>query len=189
MRAIRKGAHMTRTGSSLAAILAVLLPLTLIEARSGRADDSPGKEVILKAADITPKLMPETVFFRGQTAPVQLRNSAGVRFSDDLYTLAAIVDSSGYSSGIREKYQGYLITEVALDFGGQTVQPGAYGFGFLNGGKFVVMDLGAHDVFQAASQRDGDLKRPVPLQIAAASAGGTYRLYAGRDFVEFHRAH
>jgi hypothetical protein len=179
---------MTRMGSSLAAILAVLLPLTLSEARSGRADDSPGKEVILKAADITPKLMPETVFFRGQTAPVQLRNSAGVRFSDDLYTLAAIVDSSGYSSGIREKYQGYLITEVALDFGGQTVQPGAYGFGFLSSGKFVVMDLGAHDVFQTASQRDGDLKRPVPLQIAAASAGGTYRLYAGRDFVEFHRA-
>ena len=179
---------MTRIGSSLAAILAVLLPLTLSEALSGRADDSPGKEVILKAADITPKLMPETVFFRGQTAPVQLRNSAGVRFSDDLYTLAAIVDSSGYSSGIREKYQGYLITEVALDFGGQTVQPGAYGFGFLSGGKFVVMDLGAHDVFQGASQRDGDLKRPVPLQIAAAAANGTYRLYAGRDFVEFHRA-
>ena len=179
---------MTRMGSSLAAILVVLLPLTLSEALSGRADGSPGKEVILKAADITPKLMPETVFFRGQTAPVQLRNSAGVRFSDEMYTLAAIVDSSGYSSGIREKYQGYLITEVALDFGGQTVQPGAYGFGFLNGGKFVVMDLGAHDVFHAASQRDGDLKRPVPLQIAAASAGGTYRLYAGRDFVEFHRA-
>jgi hypothetical protein len=80
---------MTRMGSSLAAILAVLLPLTLSEARSGRADDSLGKEVILKATDITPKLIPETVFFRGQTAPVQLRNSAGVRFSDDLYTLAA----------------------------------------------------------------------------------------------------
>lgn len=179
---------MNRMGLLLAAILAVLLPLTPSEALPSRADDSSGKEVILKAADITPKLMPETVFFRGQTAPIQLRNSAGVRFSDQLYTLAAIVDSSGYSSGIREKYQGYLITEVALDFGGQTVQPGAYGFGFLSGGKFVVMDLGAHDVFQGASQRDGDLKRPVPLQIAAASAGGTYRLYTGRDFVEFRRA-
>lgn len=171
----------------LAAILAVLLPTALSETLSVRADDSAGKEVILKAADITSKLLPETVFFRGQTAPVQLRNSGGVRFSDDLYMLAAIVDSSGYSTGIREKYQGYLITEVALDFGGHSVQAGAYGFGFLNGGKFVVMDLGAHDVFQGASQRDGDLKRPVPLQIAAA-ASGTYRLYAGRDFVEFHRA-
>ena len=179
---------MIRTRVWLAAILAVLLPAALSETLSVRADDSAGKEVILKAADITPKLLPETVFFRGQTAPVQLRNSAGVRFSDALYTLASIVDSSGYSSGIREKYQGYLITEVALDFGGQTVHPGAYGFGFLNGGKFVVMDLGAHDVFEGASQHDTELKRPVPLQIAAAPSGRTYRLYAGRDFVEFRRA-
>ncbi len=178
---------MTRNKVWLAAILAVLLPAALSDTLSVRADDTAGKEAILKATDITPKLMPETVFFRGKTAPAQLRNSAGVRFSDDLYALAAIVDSSGYSSGIREKYQGYLITEVALDFGGQTVQPGAYGFGFL-GGKFVVMDLGAHDVIQAVSQRDAEMKHPVPLQIAAAPAGGTYRLYAGRDFVEFHRA-
>jgi hypothetical protein len=187
MRAVRKGAFMTGIGLCLTAILAALLPASLSEASHVRADDSAGKEIILKAADITSKLMPETVYFRGQTAPVQLRNSAGVHFSDDLYTLAAIVDSSGYSSGIREKYQGYLITEVTLDFGGHAVQPGAYGFGFLNGGKFVVMDLGAHDLFQGASQRDTELKHPVPLQIAAATAGGTYRLYAGRDFVEFHR--
>lgn len=179
---------MMRTTVWLAAILAIILPAALSETESVRANDSGRKEVILKAADITPKLLPETVFFRGQTAPVQLRNSAGVRFSDDLYALAAIVDSSGYSSSIREKYQGYLITEVTLDFGGQTVPPGAYGFGFLNGGRFVVMDLGAHDVIQGASQHDAELKRPVPLQIAAAPSGGTYRLYAGRDFVQFRRA-
>lgn len=179
---------MNRATIWFAAILAILLPAALSESLSVRADDAARKEAILKAADITPKLMPETVFFRGQTAPVQLRNSAGVRFSGGLYALAAIVDSSGYSSGIREKYQGYLITEVALDFGGQTVQPGAYGFGFLNGGKFVVMDLGAHDVIQGASQHDTELKRPVPLQIAAGPSAATYRLYAGRDFAEFHRA-
>jgi hypothetical protein len=178
---------MTRARIWSAAILAVLLPAALSDTWPVRADDSAGKEVILKAADITSKLLPETVFFRGQTAPVQLRNSAGVHFPDGLYTLAAIVDSSGYSSGIREKYQGYLITEVALELGGQTVQPGAYGFGFLNGGKFVLMDLGAHDVVQGASQHDAELKRPVPLQIASP-AGGAYRLYVGRDFVEFRRA-
>jgi hypothetical protein len=50
------------------------------------------------------------------------------------------------------------------------------------------MDLGAHDVIQGASQHDAELKRPVPLQVAAAPSGGTYRLYAGRDFVEFRRA-
>ena len=100
-----------------------------------------------------------------------------------------MVDSSGYSTGIREKYQAYLLNEVTLEIAGQTLKPGAYGIGFLNGGKFVVMDLGANELFQATSQRDADLKRPTPLQVLPSATAGTYRLYAGRDYVEFHRAH
>ena len=147
-----------------------------------------GKEVALKAADITAKIFPERVFFRGQTAPVQFRNSGGVHFADDLYVLAGMVDSSGYSTGIKEKYQAYLLNEVALEIAGQTLKPGAYGIGFLNGGKFVVMDLGANELFQAASQRDADMKRPTPFQIVAAREAGKYRLYMGREFVEFSRS-
>jgi hypothetical protein len=154
----------------------------------GRAEDAPVKETILQASDISAKLIPETVFFRGQTAATQLRNSGGVHFSDGMYALAALVDSSGYSTAIKEKYQGYLLTEVTLDFGGQLLPPGAYGFGFVNGGKFVAMDLGAHDLFQIASQRDAELKRPVPLHFAPGTANRTFRLYAGRDFVEFQRS-
>ncbi len=148
-----------------------------------------GKEVVLKAADITPILFPEKVFFRGQNAPVQFRNTGGVRFADDFHVLAGLVDNSGYSSGIREKYQGYILNEVTLEIGGQTLKPGAYGFGFQEGGKFVVMDVGANDVLNATSQRDAEMKRPVPLQVVASSTAGSYRLYAGRDYVEFHRAH
>ena len=147
-----------------------------------------GKEVVLKAADISSKIFPEKVFFRGQSAPVQFRNSGGVHFADDLYVLAGMVDSSGYSTGIKEKYQAYLLSEVTLEIAGQTLKPGAYGIGFLNGGKFVVMDVGANDVIQASSQHDADMKRPVPLQVVASATAGTYRLYAGRDYVEFHRA-
>src|SRR6202165_3903766 len=92
----------------------IFLPLVLLPLRhphAGRADNPPsaGKEVVLKAADISPKIFPERVFFRGQSAPVQFRNSGGVHFADDLYVLAGIVDSSGYSTGIREKYQAYLL--------------------------------------------------------------------------------
>src|SRR5215469_9459250 len=78
-----------------------------------------GRDAVLKASDITPKLFPETVFFRGQSAPVQMRNTGGVHFSDDLYMLAGMVDNSGYSTGIRQKYQAYLLTEVPLQIGGQ----------------------------------------------------------------------
>jgi hypothetical protein len=135
-----------------------------------------------------PKLFPETVFFRGQSAPVQMRNTGGVHFADDAYLLAGMVDNSGYSSGLRQKYQAYLLTEVPLQIGGQSVKPGAYGFGFLEGNKFVLLDLGANELFQTASQRDADMKRPTPFQIAAASEAGKYRLYMGREFVEFSRS-
>src|SRR5262249_22674711 len=140
-----------------------------------------GKDVVLKATEITPKLMPERVFFRGQSAPVQIRNSGGVHFADDRYMLAAALDNSGYSSSIKEKCQAYLITEVPLEIGGQSLKPGAYGFGFTEGGKFVVLDLGANDLFQVASQKDAEMKRPLPLQVLASSNTGKFRLYAGRN--------
>jgi hypothetical protein len=179
---------MHRIALSLSVCAAVLLATASHHTPVASADDALGKDIVLKAADINARLVPETVFFRGQTAPTQLRNSGGVHFGDDAYVLAALVDSSGYSTGIREKYQAYLLAEVALDFGGQTLPPGAYGFGFINGGKLVVMDLGAHDVLQISSQRDAELKRPVPMQVVTGAASGVYRLYVGRDYVEFRRS-
>lgn len=152
------------------------------------ASPADGKDVVLKASDITPKLFPDAVFFRGQSAPVQMRNTGGVHFADDFYMLAGMVDNSGYSSGIRQKYQAYLLTEVPLQIGGQSVKPGAYGFGFLEGGKFILLDLGANDLFQVSSARDSEMKRPMPFQIVASPEAGKYRLYMGREFVEFARA-
>jgi hypothetical protein len=183
-----KGVSMIRFTRFLVFLPLLLLTFSLRYKHIAQADNPPaGKEVVLKAADISPKIFPERVFFRGQVAPAQLRNTGGVHFADDAYVLAGLVDSSGYSSGIREKYQGYLLSEVTLEIGGQTLKPGAYGFGFLTGGKFLVMDLGANDVLQGTSQHDAEMKRPVPLQMAASSAAGTYRLYSGRDYAEFHR--
>ena len=169
----------------ISAVLFVAMPLA---ARAQSALPKPDKDTVLKALDIKPKLFPESVFFRGQTAPAQMRNTGGIHFADDFYVLAGLVDNSGYSTSIRQKYQAYLITEVTLQFAGQTLKPGAYGVGFIEDGKFVALDLAANDLFQVASQKDAEMKRPVPLQITAAAENGKYRLYTGRDFVEFSRA-
>lgn len=118
---------------------------------------------------------------------MQLRNTGGIHFAGDLYTLAGAIDTSGYSSEIREKCQAYLISEVALEIGGQKLPAGSCGIGFLKEGKFVVMDLGAHDLFQVSSTKDAEMKRPVPLQVASAPSAGKYRLYMGLDYVEFVR--
>ena len=172
--------------ATLLATFAILIFHVTTQFPSAQAVPPTGKQGPLKASDITNKIFPDQVFFRGQVAPVQMRNTGGIHFSDDAYVLAGLVDSSGYSSDIRQKYQGYLITEVSLEIGGQKLAPGAYGFGFIAGDKFIVMDMGAHDVFLAASTKDAEMKRPVPLQVV--SAADTYRLYVGRDYVEVTRA-
>jgi hypothetical protein len=147
------------------------------------------KDTILKAAQITTKIFPDNVFYRGQVAPVEMRNTGGVHFADDRYVLAGLVDNSGYSSGVRQKYQGYFMTEVPLEINGQSLKPGAYGIGFVEGSKFIVTDLGSNTLLEIAGKHDAEIKRPVPLQVLAAPEAGSYRLYLGRDFVEFHRAH
>lgn len=171
------------------AVMALLVAMLTLAGGSCVAQekkaDAPVMEGILKPADLENKLLPDKVFFRGQVASVQVRNSGGVRYSDGFLVMATLVDNSGYSSGIKEKYQAYFISEVPLQMGGQMLKPGAYGVGFV-GNKFVVMDIAANDVFSADAVKDGDLKRPMPLQVVAMD-GGKYRLYKGRDYVEFSR--
>jgi hypothetical protein len=147
-----------------------------------------GADKILKASDINGNLFPDKVYFKGQTAPSQLRNSGGVKFADGSYVLAAMVDTSGYTTGVREKYQAYLITDVPLEVGGQKLPAGAYGIGWIAGQKFIVQDIGGHDIFTVDSKHDADMKRPMPLQVVAGAASGSYLLYGGRDSVEIKRA-
>jgi hypothetical protein len=130
-------------------------------------------------------ILPASVYFRGQSASIQGRNSSGVRFPNDSLFLATLVDTSGYSSSVQEKYQAYLITESAIEIGGHQLAPGAYGCGFIANDQFIVMDIGGHDLFTAKSTHDTELRRPTPLQVIGAPTPHTYRLYAGRNFVEF----
>lgn len=142
------------------------------------AQGAPAKGV-LGAAELK-QLVPHDYFFAGKTAPVQLRNSAGVRFASGKLMLAALVDTSGYSSAIEEKYQGLLLTETPLHLAGATLPPGAYGFGFSKG-KFIVMDVAANDVVSVAAQTDDKVKPVMPLKIVEQE--GSFRLYAGKNFV------
>jgi hypothetical protein len=144
-----------------------------------------GGDTVLKPAD-TQKLLPASVYYKAQSAPTQLRNSAGVKFADGYYLLTTMVDTSGYSSDVAAKYQAYFITEVPIKIGGQSLPAGVYGIGFISGGKFAVTDVGAHDVMSASSATDEGLKRPMPLQIMADPGGG-FRLYAGRKYVTITR--
>jgi hypothetical protein len=142
-----------------------------------------GGATVLRPTD-TQKLLPQSVYYKGQSAPIQVRNSGGLRFLDGHYMLATLVDTSGYSSDVASKYQAYLITEVPLKIEGHTLPTGAYGAGFIGDDKFVVTDVGGHDVLTVKWHSDNDIKRPMPLQVTT-DPDGSYRLYEGRKYVKF----
>jgi hypothetical protein len=144
-----------------------------------------GSDTVLKPAEME-KLLPAKVFYRGQSASTQIRNSGGVKFADGFFVLATLVDTSGYATDVQSKYQAYFIAEVPIKVGGESLAAGVYGVGFVGGGKFVVTDVGAHDVLTVNTGDDAGLKRPMPLTVAADPAGG-FRLYAGRRYVSFSR--
>ncbi len=173
--------NFSRTG--MAAVMpAALMAIALLVHPAPAVAQTSGS--VLTVADST-KLLPASVFFRGQSATTQLRNSGGVKFSDGMFVLATLVDTSGYSSDVQQKYQAYFITEVPIKIEGHDLAAGIYGVGFIPGQKFIVLDVGAHDLFTVSSHNDADMKRPTPLKVIAES--GKFRLYEGRNYVEFSR--
>ena len=156
--------------------LAVLFVLLQTSA-SALTQNSP---VVLSGAELT-RVAPTSFYFKGQSAPTQMRNTAAARFGTDRFVVAGFVDTSGYAADVREKYQGFLITDSPITVGGSDLAIGAYGFGFSNDGKFWVLDLSGKEILAAAATPDKDLKRPRPLMITQAGDG--IRLYAGRNYV------
>lgn len=161
-------------------LLAAQLPLPL----KARAQTETGPSIL--HAPEAAKVLPDSVFFRGKSATTQARNAAGIRFSDGMYLLSSLVDTSGYSTAVQEKYQACLLTEVSLQIGGHALAPGAYGVGF-TGDEFHVMDIGNHELLHASASRDTQMQRPVPLQVLQGESDGLYRLCFGRECVSFRR--
>ncbi|MGH9606601.1 MAG: hypothetical protein ACRD3N_12990 [Terracidiphilus sp.] len=166
----------TFAGASVLALVAVAGPMPAMAA---------GGNTVLNAAAAR-KLLPPSVYYHGQVATTQLRNSCGIEFGNGNYLLAVLVDTSGYSTEVAAKYQAYFITETPIEFGKQHLPAGIYGVGFIAGSRFVVTDVGGHDLLTAPTAVDQVMKRPLPLQIQADPAGG-FRLYEGRNYVRFRR--
>jgi hypothetical protein len=156
---------------------ALILSLCLLTPLLVAQQSKPG---VLSSQDVK-RVVPAAYFYDGQSATVQIRNSAGFSTASGKLVLAGLVDNSGYSTDVATKYQGFLITEVKLEVGGTELAPGQYGFGFTKDGKVYVLDVGGNELVNTSAQTDEKLARPVPLKIVAE--GDMYRLYHGRAFI------
>ena len=159
-------------------IYAVWLATVLVCGCLAPAQQPPAKGV-LSPTELK-KLIPQDYFFAGITASVQTGMNAGVRFSSGKVLLVALVNTSGYSSAIQQKYQALFLTDSLLKIEGLQLRPGAYGCGFVSG-KFIVMNVAADDVLSVPAHRDDKLQRAVPLKFVEQD--GSYRFYAGKNFV------
>jgi hypothetical protein len=178
---------MFRTSMRSILLLAITVPALYAASQAVDKNGSGTETKVLTVAEAT-KFLPSAVFFRGQSAPVQTRNSGGIQFTKEAVFLAVLVDTAGYSSSVQEKYQAYLITETPIEIEGHRLEPGAYGCGFLAAGTFIVMDIGGHELFSVRSARDTELQRPTPLQVLRSPGAAGFRLYVGRDYVKFAQA-
>jgi hypothetical protein len=165
------------TGRKAIFSLAILLCAALVAASPARAQESP---VILSGAELT-RIVPPGFYFEGQSAPTQMRNSAAARLAPKRHVIAAMVDTTGYSSDVRAKYEGFFITDSTVQIGDGALPAGAYGFGFTQDGQFNLFDVGGQPVMSVRTTADTSLARPRPLMMSADKDG--VRLYSGRNYV------
>jgi hypothetical protein len=146
---------------------------------SANAQNTKDYEILTSAA--LTKVVPKSFYFAGQSAETQVRNAAAARIGKDRFIIAGMVDTSGYSTEISGKYEGFFITDSPVKIGDKTLDTGAYGFGFATNGQIKIFDLSSKEILSVATQTDADMKRPRPLQMTSEAKG--VRLYKGKNYV------
>lgn len=152
---------------------------TAILTVSANAQNKSVFEVI--SGDGLNKIVPTSFYFAGQSAETQMRNTAAAKIAENRFIIAGMVDTSGYSTEISGKYEGFFITDSPVKFGNKTLGTGAYGFGFATNGQVKIFDLSSKEILSAPTKTDEEMKRPRPLQMTSEAKG--IRLYKGKNYV------
>lgn len=133
--------------------------------------------------------VPNDFYVEGNRIPVEKRNAALLKTPAGARLVLALIDTTGYSSQIQQKYIGMLITEGTVSVGGVSLSVGSYGFGLEKpaastaDAKFFVYNQAGEKVGDGAAKRDKAVKQPKPLSVVLNKEGGA-RLYLGRYFLE-----
>jgi hypothetical protein len=127
--------------------------------------------------DALKRIVPTSFYFAGQSAETQQRNTAAAQIGKDRFIVVGLVDTSGYSTEIQGKYEGFLITDSPVRVGGRLLGTGAYGFGFSKSG-LNIFDLGSRQILTVKVAEDAEMKRPRPLMMSSDAKG--IRLYKGK---------
>jgi hypothetical protein len=166
----------------------LVLAIALVSAGTQLGSSQGGLEVVTgKAFD---SAMPKDFYLEGNAIPTEKRNAVLVKNSKGSRVLFALIDTTGYSSQVRSKYIGMIISEVNISICGNSLAVGSYGFGLDKSASpsapkavFHVYNQAGEKVAECDAERDGEIKQPRPLQLVLGKDGQAARLYLGRFWV------
>ncbi|MGO9272430.1 MAG: hypothetical protein ACLQOO_19740 [Terriglobia bacterium] len=134
--------------------------------------------------------MPKDFYLEGNAIPTEKRNAALLKTPAGKRVVVALIDTTGYSSQIRQKYIGMVIAEGAFSVCGQQVTVGSYGFGLDKpappsdaDAAFHLYNQAGDKLFDCAAKKDTAVKQAQPLQVT--TSGGT-KLVLGKYWLELN---
>lgn len=129
---------------------------------------------------------PKDFYLEGNAIPTEKRNAALISTSNSARVLFGLIDTTGYSSQVQQKYIGMIITEGELEVCGHNLGVGSYGFGLekpadqsRGDAQLHLYDQAGKQIFACGASKDAKLTKPKPLEVATTSS----RLYLGRYWV------
>ncbi|MFZ0962411.1 MAG: hypothetical protein WAO35_16050 [Terriglobia bacterium] len=134
--------------------------------------------------------VPADFYLEGNHIPVEKRNAVLLKNAQGARVVLGLIDTTGYSSQIKQKYIGMLITETKLSVCGNALGVGSYGFGLERpaatsnaDAPFKIYNQAGEKVGECAAKKDDSLKQPKPLAVTAAKDGSA-KLCLGKYVVE-----
>jgi hypothetical protein len=129
--------------------------------------------------------IPNDFYLEGNRIPVEKRNAALLKTPAGARLVLALIDTTGYSSQIRQKYIGMVITEGNVSVCSVSLGVGSYGFGLEKpaptsneDAKFFLYNQAGEKVGECGAKKDNAVKQPKPLNVSGS------RLYLGRYYLE-----
>ncbi len=136
------------------------------------------------------RAVPADFYLEGNRIPVEKRNAAVLKNAKGARLVLGLLDTSGYSSQIQQKYEGMLITESSISVCGIALGVGSYGFGLERpaapstaDATFRVYNQAGEKVGECAAKRDDSVKQARPLATATAPEGPA-KVYFGKYVIE-----
>jgi len=173
---------MKRFGGLILAALAILIASPRSACAQGAFQQLSGKAF--------ESAIPNDFYLEGNRIPVEHRNAVLLKTPGGARLVLALIDTSGYSSQIKQKYTGMVITEGAVSVCSVALSVGSYGFGLEKpaatsneDAKFHLYNQAGETVGDCSAQKDSAVKQPKPLNVVVSKEGEA-RLYLGRYFLE-----